>query len=157
MAGAGKTSVGKLLSSRLNFSFIDSDKVIEKHYGKSLQKILEKEGKHIFQKIEQDTILSTKFNKTILSTGGSVILLPVAMEYIKQNSKIIYIEVPYEKISERVNDFSQRGFIKRTDQSTKEAYLERMVLYQKYADHIVSNNDSMDECVNVILEDVLEG
>ena len=73
-----------ILSSRLNFNFIDSDQVIESLCGDSLQEILKKEGKNRFQEIEKNAVLSTKFNKTVLATGGSVIFLSPAMDYIKK-------------------------------------------------------------------------
>jgi shikimate kinase len=156
MAGAGKTSLGRLLSSRLNFNFIDSDQVIESLCGDSLQEILKKEGKNRFQEIEKNAVLSTKFNKTVLATGGSVILLSPAMDYIKKHSKIIYIQVPYKEISDRITNFSQRGFIKRSNQSIEEAYIERSALYHEHADHVVSNAGNIDDCMSQILTDVLK-
>tara|TARA_B100001094_G_C17798278_1_gene607816 strand:- start:124 stop:642 length:519 start_codon:yes stop_codon:yes gene_type:complete len=156
MAGAGKTSVGRILSSKLNFNFIDSDQVIESLYGDTLQVILKNEGKNRFQEIEKNAVLSTKFNKTVLATGGSVIFLSPAMNYIKKYSEIIYIQVPYKEILKRIKSFSRRGFIKRPNQSFEEAYLERSALYHEYADHVVSNVGNIDDCAYQILTDVLK-
>jgi shikimate kinase len=74
-----------------------------------------------------------------------------AMEYIKGNSMVIYLEVPYEDISARVSNFSDRGLLKRSDQTVQEAYKEREELYQHFADHTVQNNGTMDSCLNKIL------
>ncbi len=156
MAGAGKTSLGRLLSSRLKFNFIDSDQVIESLCGGTLEEILKKEGKNRFQEIENHAVLSIKFKKTVLATGGSVILLSPAMDYIKKHSEIIYIQVPYKEISNRIKNFSRRGFIKRPNQSIEEAYLERSALYHEHADHVVSNVGNIDNCMGQILTDVLK-
>ena len=52
MAGAGKSSVGRELSKVLDFTFIDSDDLIEAKYGKNLQEILNDEGYIKLREIE---------------------------------------------------------------------------------------------------------
>lgn len=151
MAGAGKSSIGKKLAKNLKFNFVDSDLLIEKKYGKSLQDILSQEGNEKFKEIEQGALLLVEFSQIVLATGGSAVFCDAAMEYIKGNSMVIYLEVPYEDISVRVSNFSERGLLKRSDQTIQEAYKEREGLYQHFADHTVQNNGSMDSCLNKIL------
>ena len=150
MAGAGKTSVGKALSLELGYEFLDTDKIIEISYGKS-KDIIDSEGKDRFRAIEEEVLLLTKFNNTLLATGGSAVFSPLAMEYLRDNSDVIYLEVSFENISERVLDFKERGFIKESHQSIEEAYMERLVLYEKYADYSVTNNGSVKDCIHKIL------
>ena len=150
MAGAGKTSIGKALSLELGYEFLDTDKIIEISYGKS-KDIIDSEGKDRFRAIEEEVLLSTKFNNTLLATGGSAVFSPLAMEYLRDNSDVIYLEVSFENISERVLDFKERGFIKESSQSIEQAYMERLVLYEKYADYSVTNNGSMEDCIQKIL------
>ena len=150
MAGAGKTTIGKLLSSKLSFQFIDSDKIIENLYGNT-QQIINLQGNERFKAIEEEVLLSIEFDNTILSTGGSAIFSLPAMEYLKESSEIIYLDVPLEIISNRIGNFCGRGFIKNSKQSFREAYDERKSLYRKYANHIVENIDEVDECVEKIM------
>ena len=150
MAGAGKTTIGKLLSSKLSFQFIDSDKIIENLYGNT-QQIINLQGNERFKAIEEEVLLSIEFDNTILSTGGSAIFSLPAMEYLKESSEIIYLDVPLEIISNRIGNFCGRGFIKNSKQSFRDAYDERESLYRKYANHIVENTDEVDECVEKIL------
>ena len=154
MAGSGKTSVGKALSFELGYQFLDTDKIIETSYGKS-KDIIDSEGKDRFRAIEEEVLLSTKFKNTLLATGGSAVFSPLAMEHLRDNSDVIYLEVSFENISERVLDFKERGFIKELSQSIEEAYMERLVLYEKYADYSVTNNGSVKDCINKII-DLLE-
>ena len=151
MAGAGKSSIGKKLAEHLNLDFIDSDLLIEKRYGQSLQNILNQNGNEKFKEIEEGALLSVEFNQIVLATGGSAVFCDTAMEYIKENSKVIYLEVTYEDISARISNFSERGLIKRPDQTIQEAYKEREGLYQNFADHIVQNNGKIESCSNKIL------
>jgi len=152
MAGAGKTSVGKELARTLGFSFIDSDTLIEKQHGKSLQNILDDEGYIKLREIENIALKSIQFNETILSTGGSAVYSDEAMEHIQQNSKVIFLEVPFSQILERVLSFLDRGFAKAPNQSVENAFLERQELYKKYSDSVVSNTKDLNFCVSKILE-----
>ena len=150
MAGAGKTSVGKALSLELGYEFLDTDKIIEISHGKS-KDIIDSEGKDRFRVIEEEVLLSINFKNTLLATGGSAVFSPLAMEHLRDNSDVVYLEVSFENISERVLDFKERGFIKESHQSIEEAYLERLALYEKYADYSVTNNSSMKDCIHKIL------
>lgn len=152
MAGAGKTSVGKELARTLGFSFIDSDALIEKQHGKSLQNILDDEGYIKLREIENIALKSIQFNETILSTGGSAVYSDEAMEHIQQNSKVIFLEVPFSQILERVPSFLDRGFAKAPNQSVENAFVERQKLYKKYSDSVVSNTKDLNSCVSKILE-----
>jgi len=151
MAGAGKSSIGKKLAKHLKFNLVDSDLLIEKKYGKSLQDILSQNGNKKFKEIEEGALLSVEFNQIVLATGGSAVFCDTAMEYIKGNSMVIYLEVPYEDISVRISNFSERGLLKRSDQTIQEAYKEREGLYQHYADYIVKNSGIIDSCLDKIL------
>ena len=150
MAGAGKSSVGVKLAKHLKFDFVDSDLIIEKKYGKSLQDILNQKGNTKFKEIEECALLSVEFNQIVLATGGSAVFCDTAMEHIKENSIVIYLEVPYEDISARILNFSERGLLKRSDQTIQEAYKEREGLYQNCADYIVQNKGEIDSCLNKI-------
>ena len=48
MMGSGKSSVGKLLANKLQFSIIDIDKEIEKDEKLSIKEIFEKKGENYF-------------------------------------------------------------------------------------------------------------
>ena len=150
MAGAGKTSVGKALSLELGYEFLDTDKMIETSYGKS-KDIIDSEGKDRFRVIEEEVLLSINFKNTLLATGGSAVFSPLAMEHLRDNSDVMYLEVSFENISERVLDFKERGFIKESHQSVEEAYMERLALYEKYADYSVTNNGSIQDCIKKIV------
>ena len=151
MAGAGKSSIGKMLANYLKFELVDSDQLIESNQNKSLQEILVENGIQEFKKIEEAAILSVEFNQTVLATGGSAIFSKKAMSHIKTNSSVIYLEVSFEDIMDRVPDFSNRGFIKEPDQTMEHAFHERENKYREFADYTVTNNEGLESCFNKIL------
>ena len=152
MAGAGKSTVGRELASILNFRLIDSDTLIEEQQGKSLQKILDDEGYIRLREIENSVLKNLHFKDIILSTGGSAVYSDEAMKHIQQNSKVIFLDVSFNKILERVPSFHDRGFAKAPSQSIEDAFEERQELYKKYSQHIVSNTEDLHSCVSKIVE-----
>ena len=152
MAGAGKSTVGRELANILNFRLIDSDTLIEEQQGKSLQKILDDEGYIRLREIENSVLKNLHFKEIILSTGGSAVYSDEAMKHIQQNSKVIFLDVSFNKILERVPSFYDRGFAKAPSQSIEDAFEERQELYNKYSHHIVSNTEDLHSCVSKIVE-----
>ena len=152
MAGAGKSTVGRELANILNFRLIDSDVLIEEQQGKSLQKILDDEGYIRLREIENSALKNLHFKEIILSTGGSAVYSDEAMKHIQQNSKVIFLDVSFNEILERVPNFHERGFAKAPSQSIEDAFEERQELYNKYSHHIVSNTEDLHSCVSKIIE-----
>ena len=152
MAGAGKSTVGRELANILNFRLIDSDTLIEEQQGKSLQKILDDEGYIRLREIENSVLKNLHFKEIILSTGGSAVYSDEAMKHIQQNSKVIFLDVSFNKILERVPSFHDRGFAKAPSQSIEDAFEERQELYKKCAHHIVSNSSDLHSCVSKIVK-----
>ena len=152
MAGAGKTSVGQALAERINYKFIDTDKVIEDIHKSSLQELLERYGYLKLREIEEKEVLSLSIDESIISTGGSVVYGSKAMNFLNENSSIVYLEISLDQIRKRNINFSNRGFAKHPDQSIEEVFAERTELYKKYANFTVSNNAEIDDCVDLIID-----
>ena len=151
MAGAGKTTVGKRLAKLLTYNFIDGDIKIEEKINQTIQNYLDQNGRKAFTEIEEEVLLSVNFNQTILATGGSAVLSDTAMNFLRENSEVIYLEVSYETISERIFNLSERGVVRGPGQSLLETYNERLELYKRYADHVVINDGDTDSCLKEIL------
>ena len=59
MMGVGKSTLGKILSERLNMKFIDIDRVIEKRENMLIKEIFENKGETYFRALEKKESLST--------------------------------------------------------------------------------------------------
>ena len=151
MAGAGKSSVGIKVAQQLNLKFVDSDLLIEERFAQTLQEILDDAGYLKLRAIEEEVLLSIDLADTVLSTGGSAVYSDKSMQYLQQNSLVIYLEVPFDQILERVPSFLDRGFAKEPSQSIEDAFYEREELYQNSAHHIISNTTDLNSCVSKII------
>ena len=152
MAGSGKSTIGSILAHELAKTFIDSDKLIEEELQQPLQQILEEKGYLKLRQIEAEVIQNIDMENAVLATGGSAVYSPAAMEYIAQQSSIIYLQVPLSIIYERVDDFGNRGFAKRPDQSIEEVFKERVMLYENFAKIVIENVSSAESCIQEILK-----
>ena len=147
MAGAGKSTLGRKLAKLLEFNFLDGDTMIEEKINQSIQSFLDHHGGKEFTKIEEEILLSIDLNKTVLATGGSAVLSDTAMNYLKKESEVIFLDVSYKNISERILNLSERGLVRESNQSLQDTYNQRLNLYKKYADHVVINDGDIDSCL----------
>ena len=156
MAGAGKSTIGKQLAKLLDLKFLDGDLIIEERINQSIQSFLDQHGGKEFTKIEEEVLLSINFDKTILATGGSAVLSDNAMQFLRKESEVIFLDVTYENISKRILNLSERGLVREPNQSLQETYDERLNLYRKYADHVIVNDGDIDLCLKQLMI-LLEG
>ena len=75
MMGSGKSSIGSIVSKKLNLNFIDVDQLIEKKLRMKISKIFEIKGEKYFRQIEETTTVNLlKKNKAVISLGGGAFL-----------------------------------------------------------------------------------
>jgi len=73
--GSGKSTVGRVLATRLGWEFVDADQVLEERYGKSIREIFAAEGETGFRNKESAVLADLcKRTKIVIATGGGVIL-----------------------------------------------------------------------------------
>ena len=76
LTGAGKTSLGKILSEKLNYSFKDIDSMIESKKGMTISEIFETKGEAYFRKLETEELKKIFDSKTrkVISCGGGIVI-----------------------------------------------------------------------------------
>ena len=78
MMGVGKSTVGKILSKKLGFNFIDIDKIIEKKEKNSINSIFKIKGESYFRKLETEiTLRKLKEDNAVISLGGGAFLVKI--------------------------------------------------------------------------------
>lgn len=153
MPASGKSSVGVVLAKRLGKKFVDTDIVIQEKYGKLLKELIEEHGDEGFREIEDEVNAGLDLENSIISPGGSVVYGEKAMRHLKEISVIIYLELSYTAIKSRLGDLRERGITLKEGQSLKDLYLERVPLYEKYADITVNE---MKKTLAKTIEEICE-
>jgi shikimate kinase len=134
MPGAGKSTVGALLSNRLGMPFIDTDQLIRRQEGCQLQKIIDERGLEEFLRIEEEKILSLNLKNHVIATGGSVVYSRPAMKHLRSCGTFIFLNTKLYQLERRLRNASTRGIAMKEGQSLRDLYFERYPLYKKYAD-----------------------
>ena len=134
MPASGKSTVGVILAKILGMDFCDTDILIQQREGLTLNRIIEKRGVDAFLECEERALLSLNVSDTVIATGGSAIYSQKGMSHLKRSSLVIYLKVQKEEIFKRISDIKERGVVLFDSQSLDDMYLERIGLYEKYAD-----------------------
>lgn len=149
MPGCGKTTIGKILSTQLNLKFYDMDEYIQKTSGKTIAELFEK-GEDNFRDLETQACRDLiKKNNVIISTGGGVVKRKENVDILKEDSIIIFLDRPVEKIIGDV-DVSKRPLLKDGKEKVLVLYKERYELYKKAADKIIVNDGTVKDVVEKI-------
>lgn len=157
MPGCGKSTAGVLLAKTLGYSFLDTDLLLQQKAGKKLYEIIRDDGMEAFLQLENETVASLEdSDKTVIATGGSVVLGEAAMARLKSLGKIVYLQLPLAQIEHRVSNIKTRGIAMKPGEGLADVYAHRVPLYEQYADVTVSaQNFSLEETVNEITRTVI--
>jgi shikimate kinase len=157
MSGVGKSRIGKLLARKLNYDFLDIDRLIEQHNNKKLQEIIDCLGDEKFLEVEENTILVIGVtNNSVISPGGSAIYSERAMKFLKNNSTIVFLNASLKEIKTRTGNFSRRGIVGLKEKGIEKLFEERLPFYKRYADITVDIEDFDNELIaNMIIERVV--
>jgi len=142
MAGAGKSTLGRLLAERLGWAHLDTDRLIEAYYGVPLQDLLDGLGLADFLKAEETLVSMLGVRRAVISTGGSVVYGPAAMERLKLLGPVIFLEVSLPTFLGRVGNAGNRGLAIAPGLSREDLYRERQPLYRAAADFTLCTDTS---------------
>lgn len=153
MPGVGKSTIGVILAKQLGYEFVDSDLIIQRKENRLLHEIIEQEGVDGFIEVENSVNASLCVEKSVIATGGSAVYGREAMEHLKNIGRIVYLQLSYEALEKRLGNLKGRGVVLRDGQTLKDIYEGRSMLYEKYADIIVNEEDlDIEETLQKIIE-----
>jgi shikimate kinase len=141
--GAGKSTIGRQLSKRLNKEFHDSDHEIEARTGVDIPLIFELEGEAGFRKREQAIIEElTRIPDIILATGGGAILDPENRRHLSARGRVIYLHATVNQQLKRTRRDRNRPLLQTADPRAKleELMAIREPLYREIADVIIETD-----------------
>ncbi len=157
MPGSGKTTIGELLSDALNKELVDLDVLIEEYSGLHHKNILETKGYEELLQIEEELVLNLSLTNKIFAPSGSIIYSKKAMEKIKKETFVIYLNLDKEILRKRLDDPSHRkGIVGLKEHGFDRLFEIRSALYSKYSDRTIDiKKESKEELEQIILNSLL--
>ena len=154
MMGSGKSSIGSIVSRRLNIDFIDVDQEIENKIGMTIKKIFENKGEKYFREIEELTTLKLlKKNKTVISLGGGAFLNNKIKKEILDNHISFWLNWDTRTLVNRIKDSQKRPVVfKASKNELTDLIKKRSIVYSKAMYKIDCENLSKNQIVGRILE-----
>ena len=152
MPGAGKTTVGMEVSSRINYNFCDMDKYIEE-ISNSTVKELFNISEDFFRDYETRACkeLSDLDEKIVISSGGGIIKRKENIDFFKEKGIIIFIDRPVENIAKDI-ETSSRPLLKDGKSKLYSLYSERYNLYNDYCHYKIINDKDIEDTIDSVIE-----
>ncbi len=156
--GCGKSSIGRKLAYKTGHEFVDTDRYIEEKTGMTISEIFAEKGESGFREIETEVCreLSEK-DDLIIAAGGGTLTIPENVEILKKGGKIIFIDVSYENLCERLKHDTRRPLlqVENRNEVIKELLEKRLPLYRSAASVYVNGNFSSSRVAGNILSVVI--
>jgi shikimate kinase len=141
--GAGKSSVGKLLSERLGWPLVSTDAEIVNRLKLSIPEIVQQLGWDNFRNVESEVCRELAGrDRVIIDTGGGAILRPENVAALKGNGMVFWLTAEVATITQRISGDAGRPSLtgKSVTEEIEEVLAERRPKYQAAADHIVKTD-----------------
>jgi len=154
MMGSGKSSIGLLIAKKLNLTFIDVDKEIEKELGLSIKKIFETKGENYFREYEESvTLKKLKLNSVVISLGGGAFTNKNIRKEILKNHISFWLKVNDQVILDRIKNSEKRPIaFKASDNELIDLIKKRSTIYAKALYKIECDDNTKNEIVKKILK-----
>jgi len=158
--GAGKSTIGRMLSQELKYEFFDSDKVIEERCGADIPWIFDKEGEVGFREREESVIDElTQQKGIVLSTGGGAVLRSENRQHLASRGTVIYLCTSVDQQLARTARDRNRPLLQTADPEAvlRKLFAERDPLYRSVADIIIETDQRNPRWVIQELKKRLKG
>jgi len=114
--GTGKSAVGRLAAEHLQFTFLDTDELIENEVGKSISEIFAQQGETAFRQYERDVVSALSARRgVVIAAGGGLVAEPSNLASLKSHALVICLWASPETIWARVRSQTHRPLLQTPD------------------------------------------
>ncbi|HEY6527805.1 MAG TPA: shikimate kinase [Cellvibrionaceae bacterium] len=141
--GVGKSTVGRLLSARLGFQFLDTDALIEERCGANIPWIFDVEGEAGFRLRESQALIELQERKSaVIATGGGIVVTPQNIPLLKALGTVFFLTASVDQLVARTSRDKKRPLL-QVDNPRKrieELITLRDPLYRSVADYVITTD-----------------
>ena len=154
MMGSGKSTVGSLISKKLNLKFIDIDNVLENEAKMTISEIFEKKGENFFRNLEEKiTLKLLRSTNSVVSLGGGAFINEKIRKEILVNNFSFWLNCNAKALLKRIKKNKKRPVVfGLNDSEILELIEKRAKIYSKAQFKINCHKLKKTEIVNKILK-----
>jgi shikimate kinase len=154
MMGSGKSSIGHLVSKKLNYTFADVDNLIEKESGNNISEIFRSKGENYFRNLEEKiTLKALKGTNKVISLGGGGFINDKIRKEVLINHFSFWLTWDKLILLKRIKGSKKRPLAYHaTDQEIKQLIKKRTIIYSEAQFKINCNKLTKTEIVNKIIK-----
>lgn len=147
MPGSGKSTIGKMLSQKLNKTFVDTDEMFFEENGIKPGEYIIKYGEEKFRSLESECVKKAAgLSGAVIATGGGVILNKNNTDILSLNGDIIYLHRALKNLATEGRPLSQG------DEKRKALYYKRLPLYISSKDYLVDVKENPDATSDAVID-----
>ncbi len=150
MPGSGKSTVAARLAEALDRVALDSDAEIEERNGASCASLIERNGEAAFRALESEVIADLgRRSGMVIATGGGCVTREENYASLHQNGVIFWLRRDLDKLPREGRPLSAGDLAAMYD--------KRRACYERFADHSINNNGTVEETLRQIMAALPEG
>jgi shikimate kinase len=112
LMGAGKTTVGRILSERLGIRHVDLDDAVEALDGRTVAQIFASDGEAAFRRVERAALVRVlSEGPCVLSTGGGVVEDEENRDDLRSAGLVVWLDAPVATLADRVGGGGDRPLL----------------------------------------------
>ena len=158
MMGSGKSTIGKILSKKTGYKFIDIDQKIEQKENSSIFQIFQIQGENYFRNLEQEmTLKYLNQKRAVISLGGGAFLNDFIRKNVLKNSISIWLNWDSNTLIKRIKNSNKRPITLSLNKFDIEKLIEeRNKIYSKALFKLDCENLKKDEITNYIIKNFIK-
>jgi shikimate kinase len=150
--GSGKSTAGRALAARLGWAFEDTDALVEREEGRTIELIFRESGEGRFREVEWDVLRSLDGRqRMVVATGGGLFLGVAQRAFLRAQGLTCWLDAPLSVVAARVRDGSSRPVWIGHDALLRRALFERRRAAYALADcRVDASCDDPEELASAI-------
>jgi len=150
--GTGKTTIGERLAARLGWSFVDTDAVIAKREGRSIEAIFAADGEAYFRAREREVVAEVcRASDTVIATGGGAVLDDDNFRALREAATFVCLNATPEDILARTGGSDRPLLSGEREERIRTLLAARAGIYARIPHQIDTSALGIDQVVERIL------
>ena len=160
---SGKSTVGPKAAARLGQPFLDLDRLITAHEGRSIPAIFAEDGEQRFRALETEMLhRTTETEDLVVALGGGALVDDDNRAFATEHGLVVYLKVPVDTILERVaSDDTRRPLLEdntgaRLPQEQQRIRIEEMLEARRPSYEAAQRTLNADRSVENVVTDLAQ-